>query len=64
MRKSIAGSSILVISHQERILNIADEIIVVADGRIEKHGPRDEVLPSLIGTASAMSSCDRLQERS
>ena len=64
MRKSIEHSSILVISHQERILNIADEIIVVADGRIEKHGPRDEVLPSLIGTASAMSSCDRLQERS
>ena len=63
MRKSIERSSILVISHQERILNIADEIIVVADGRISQQGPRDAVLPSLIGTASALSSCDKLQER-
>ena len=63
MRKSIERSSILVISHQERILNIADEIIVVADGRISQQGPKDEILPSLIGTASALSSCDRLQER-
>lgn len=63
MRRSIGHSSILVISHQERILNIADEIIVVADGRISQHGSRDEVLPSLIGTASALSGCDKLQER-
>ena len=64
MRASIAGSSILVISHQERILNIADEIIVVADGCISRQGPRDEVLPELIGTSSAVDSCDVLQERS
>ena len=63
MRKSIEHSSILVISHQERILEIADEIIVVADGKISRHGPKDEVLPELIGTASALSSCERLQER-
>ena len=64
MRQSIADSSILVISHQERILNIADEIIVVADGRISQQGPRKEILPSLIGTPSAIDSCERLQERS
>ena len=63
MQKSIQDSSILVISHQERILEIADEIIVVADGKISRHGPKDEVLPELIGTASALSSCERLQER-
>ena len=63
MRKTIERSSILVISHQERILDIADEIIVVADGRISRQGPREEVLPELIGTASAMSSCEKLQER-
>ena len=40
MRETIADSSILVISHQERILNIADEIIVIRDGRVEKQGPR------------------------
>lgn len=60
MRQSIAGSSILVISHQERILEIADEIIVVADGRIARQGPRDAVLPELIGTPSAAGSCDML----
>jgi len=63
MRRSIAGSSILVISHQERILEIADEIIVVADGRISRQGPREDVLPTLIGTASALTSCEKLQER-
>ncbi len=64
MRSEIANSSILVISHQERILSIADEIIVVADGRIDQHGPRSEVLPRLIGTSSAVSSCGRLREGS
>lgn len=64
MRKEIKGSSILVISHQERILRIADEIIVVADGRISKHGPGSEILPELIGTQSAVNSCDKLIERS
>ena len=64
MRSSIENSSILVISHQERILQIADEIIVVADGRISQQGSREEVLPGLIGTPSAIASCDRLQERS
>ena len=63
MRRSISGSSILVISHQERILEIADEIIVVAEGRIGRRGPREAILPELIGTASALTSCERLQER-
>ena len=62
MRESIRGSSMLVISHQERILQIADDIIVVADGRIREAGPRDEILPHLIGTPEAMSSCVKIQE--
>ena len=37
--------SILIISHQERILNIADRIVVIADGRISKTGTKDEILP-------------------
>ena len=37
-----------VISHQERILSIADEIIVIADGKVRAAGPRDEVLPTLL----------------
>jgi len=64
MRAEIENSSILVISHQERILEIADEIIVVANGSIDRHGPREEILPSLIGTTSAVSQCTKLLERS
>ena len=40
--------SIVIISHQERILSIADEIIVIADGKVRAAGPRDEVLPTLL----------------
>lgn len=57
MRKNIKGSSILIISHQERILNIADEVIVLKDGRLTAQGSREEVLPELIGTASAVKGC-------
>ncbi len=57
LRKNIKGSSILIISHQERILNIADEIIVLKDGRLAAQGPKEEILPELIGTASAMEAC-------
>ena len=56
MRAATHGS-ILIISHQERILQIADEIIVLADGRVTKHGPREEILPQLMGTSSAVSEC-------
>ncbi len=41
------GGSIIIISHQERILNIADSIVVVADGEIVQTGTKDEVLPGL-----------------
>jgi len=57
MRKNIQDSAIIIISHQERILSIADEIVVLKDGRVDRQGPRDEVLPELIGTASAVKSC-------
>lgn len=58
MRKKISGSSILIISHQERILNIADEIIVLKDGRVSAKGNRDEILPDLINTSVAVSYCN------
>lgn len=41
-------STIMIISHQERILNIADEIVVLADGEIRARGGKDEVLPELL----------------
>lgn len=40
--------SILIISHQERILNIADTIVLLKDGRLAECGPRAEVLPRLL----------------
>ena len=49
------GGTIMIISHQERILNIADRIIVIADGQIRRDGTRDEILPSLLGTSAACS---------
>ena len=48
MRKDIRDSSILIISHQERILNIADEIIVIKGGGVEKQGTKEEVYPHLM----------------
>ena len=40
--------NILIISHQERILSIADRIIVIANGKVQKNGSREEVLPGLL----------------
>ena len=56
MRENTKGS-ILIISHQERILNIADEIVVIADGQISAQGSKDEILTKLLGTASAVDAC-------
>ena len=53
--------AIVVISHQERILNIADEIVVIANGKISKQGSREEILPTLLGTASAVDMCSGYQ---
>ncbi len=47
MYQRIKGS-VLVISHQERILNIADRIIVIADGSVADEGSREEIMPKLM----------------
>lgn len=61
MRREIRNSSIVIISHQERLISIADEIIVLANGRIAAQGSGQEVLPTLIGTKSIASVCDKLK---
>jgi Fe-S cluster assembly ATP-binding protein len=61
MRREIHDSSIVIISHQERILRIADEIIVLRDGRVEQQGPADEILPKVVGTEAAVDTCSRLR---
>ncbi len=61
MRREIRDSSIVIISHQERILRFADEIIVLADGRIRERGKPEEILPKLIGQSAPVSVCQMLQ---
>ena len=63
MRAKINDSSIMIISHQERILEIADEIVVIREGSIAAHGTKDEILPALIGTPSAVEACKVLTDK-
>lgn len=44
--------SVIIISHQERIMQLADEIIVIADGKIRDRGPKEEIFPKLMGEFS------------
>ena len=55
MREKIDGS-LIIISHQERILNIADKIIVLADGEVRAQGTKEEVLPELLTSSQACST--------
>ncbi|MBQ9030856.1 MAG: ATP-binding cassette domain-containing protein [Parasporobacterium sp.] len=51
MRENRART-IIIISHQERILDIADEILVMRDGQVADFGKKDKILPELLkGTA-------------
>lgn len=60
MYKTINGS-ILIISHQERILDIADKIIVIADGKVKNIGTKDEILPDILaGSAICSTLSDKL----
>ena len=47
LHKDVNGS-ILIISHQERILNIADKIVVLSDGQVAQVGSKEEILPELL----------------
>lgn len=62
MRKNIRNSSIVIISHQERILSIADEIVVLDGGKITKQGSVEKILPEIIGTSAAMFACQKLEK--
>ncbi|RVU54801.1 ABC transporter ATP-binding protein [Anaerosphaera multitolerans] len=52
LRKETKGS-VLIISHQERILEIADKIIIITDGEITDEGSKEEMFPKLLGTVDA-----------
>ncbi len=55
-----AHASILIISHQERILNIADSIILIADGQVRDQGSKEQILPELL--KSTVPICNRILE--
>ena len=59
MHQTIHGS-ILIISHQERILENADKIVVIADGEVRAIGPKEEIMPTLM---AASGVCSRLQDK-
>lgn len=59
MRKESVNGSIIIISHQERILNIADEIIVLKDGEIIQRGSKEDTMGTLMKNAAIVSSCIR-----
>ncbi|NLC72152.1 MAG: ATP-binding cassette domain-containing protein [Ruminococcaceae bacterium] len=56
MNDAINGN-ILIISHQERILEIADKIVVIAAGKLTDIGSKDEIMPSLM---TPSGSCGRI----
>ena len=60
LRQTEKDRTIIVISHQERILNIADEIVVIADGAVLRQGSREEILPLITGTNYAVNPCERI----
>ena len=62
IRKSLNGS-IIIISHQERILRIADEIVIVADGSIKAQGDPDSMMKLLLENNSVTGKCFRQEER-
>jgi len=59
--KKKATGSLLIISHQERILSIADEIVVIAQGKVRLSGPGKIILPTLMEDEKA-SRCPLAKE--
>ena len=63
MRERIDNGIIIVISHQERILNISDEIVVVSNGTITKQGAKDAIISQILSNDSTVKICKRLKIR-
>lgn len=61
MREKQSGS-IMIISHQERILGIADEIVVISGGKVTRQGSREEILPTILGTTSVKNFCSTVNK--
>lgn len=61
MYEKINGS-IVIISHQERILDIADRIVLIADGRIKAEGGKEEIMPLILGEGGS-GPCNILKDK-
>ena len=59
MHEKINGN-IIIISHQERILDIADKIIVVSNGEVTNYGKKEEILPTLLRGDYSKFGCVKL----
>ncbi len=53
-------ATLMVISHQERIIDLADEIIMVSGGQVLQHGPKDEIFPLIL--ANTLAGCSYMNE--
>ncbi len=53
-------ATLVVISHQERIIDLADEIVMVSGGVITQHGPKEEIFPKIL--ANTVSGCSYMKE--
>ena len=62
MRKAAADRTVVVISHQERLLKIADEIIVLSDGQLINRGSSEKILPEIMSSNYAQSICPKIEE--
>ena len=61
---STLGGSIIIISHQERILNIADKVAVIANGKLKAYGAKNDILPELLDTNATCSVLiDNMEEK-
>ena len=61
--KMVAGNdgNILIISHQERIIDIADKVLYLKDGQVAKYDTKENVLPEIMGGAA--SACSVLTDK-
>jgi len=53
-------ATLIIISHQERIIDLADEIVMVSDGSVTRHGPKDEIFPHIL--ADTVTGCSYMQQ--
>ncbi|MDD4126016.1 MAG: ATP-binding cassette domain-containing protein, partial [Eubacteriales bacterium] len=61
IRKDLNGS-LIIISHQERILSIADEIVMIADGTVKESGLKDETMSRVLSAGGIAALCRKEEE--